>query len=350
MFFGNALKASFLNALSTHPPLDERVRRIEPDFDGHFPRTTPVVHTAAELIDPHTLGQRRGGAEGVHAAAVGGAQGFAYEPAAAVAQVGNPTLEHLGYAGSLVASLPPELAADVRDPLGAIATIYALLLDDDEPDVRQQQLEYLSTEANPRVCAETMRIRPHAANVRAEVKLPLVSMVLPALHELSPAQLEDFRRDVNWLIKADRKVSLFEYGVHRMIQKRLVPRLERRQAKSVKYTSLTPLVPACTGLLATLAYAAGDERLAANAFQKGAAELFGNGAPAALPPRDETGLRALDAALDQLAGASPPIKKRVIAACAQCIGADRRVAIEEAELLRVISDALDCPMPPLLDV
>jgi hypothetical protein len=42
------------------------------------------------------------------------------------------------------------------------------------------------------------------------------------------------------------------------------------------------------------------------------------------------------------------IKKRVIEACAACIGADGRVTIEEAELLRVISDALDCPMPPLL--
>jgi hypothetical protein len=36
-------------------------------------------------------------------------------------------------------------------------------------------------------------------------------------------------------------------------------------------------------------------------------------------------------------------------ACAECIGADEQVTIEEGELLRVISDALDCPMPPILD-
>ena len=42
------------------------------------------------------------------------------------------------------------------------------------------------------------------------------------------------------------------------------------------------------------------------------------------------------------------IKKCVLEACAACIGADGQVTVEEGELLRVISDALDCPMPPLL--
>jgi hypothetical protein len=69
-----------------------------------------------------------------------------------------------------------------------------------------------------------------------------------------------------------------------------------------------------------------------------------------LLPREEAGLKVVDQALDQLAGASPQIKKRVIEACAECIGADAHVAVEEAELLRVISDALDCPMPPLVDL
>jgi Zn-dependent protease with chaperone function len=349
MFFGNALKASFLNALSTHPPLADRVRRIEPSFDGTFPQTLPVTHSPAELIDPRTLSERRAGATGVHAAAVAGAQGFAFEPAAAVAQVGNPTTQHIEYASSLVASLPPELAADVRDPLGAVATIYALLLDDDEPDVRQRQLEYLAANVNPRACAETMRIRPYAAKVEAEVKLPLVSMVLPALHDLSPAQLAAFRKDVIWLIKADRRVSLFEYGVHRLILKRLLPRLERQPVKVVKYTSLSPLLAPCRGLLSALAHAAGDEQRTMAAFQRGVAKLLGDSARVELFSREQSGLSVVDAALDQLAGASPQIKKRVIEACAECIGADGHVTVEEAELLRIISDALDCPMPPLLD-
>ena len=44
------------------------------------------------------------------------------------------------------------------------------------------------------------------------------------------------------------------------------------------------------------------------------------------------------------------IKKSLLDACATCISADGKATVEEAELLRVISDSLDCPMPPLVDV
>ncbi len=41
LFFGNALRASLLGLMSTHPPLDVRIKRIEPSFDGRFPQVTP---------------------------------------------------------------------------------------------------------------------------------------------------------------------------------------------------------------------------------------------------------------------------------------------------------------------
>jgi len=39
MFFGNGLGKPFLGAMATHPPLDERIRAIDPGWDGTF-RTT----------------------------------------------------------------------------------------------------------------------------------------------------------------------------------------------------------------------------------------------------------------------------------------------------------------------
>jgi Zn-dependent protease with chaperone function len=348
MFFGNALRTSFLSMLSTHPPLDERVRRIEPKFDGVFPPTYAVEHSPAELLDPRTLTTRRSSAPGVHAEAAAGAQTFAFQPAEAVAQVGKPQSAHLSYAGNLIESLPPELLADIHDPLGSIATIYALLLDDDEPDVRQQQLDYLASNADPRAYQETVRIAPIVECIQAEVKLPLVSMALPPLHELSPKQLADFRSDVVWMIRADKKVSLFEYGVHRLILKRLLPRLEGDRTRPVRYASLTPILSSCRGLLSVLAYASGSEEHAQTAFRQGMLKLAGDKTQLSILPRNESDLKVIDVALDELAGATPILKKRILSACAECIGADGRVTIEEAELLRVISDALDCPMPPLV--
>lgn len=346
MFFGNGLGAPFMQWLATHPPLEERIRRIDPTFDGNFPTVQKFSHSPQELVEPHALAARHAAAP--QTATVAGAPSFAFDPEAAVAQVGSPRHEHLEYAAALVGSLPPELVRGVHDPLGAVAIIYALLLGY-ESEVRQAQLDYLADKAAGPAYQETLRLVPLVERVQAREKLPLVSMALPVLQGLSPSQLEAFRDDVTCLIKADKRVSLFEYAVHRLVLKRLLPRLERQPTKELRYTSLAPLASAASGLLSTLAHSGTrDDDQALRAFQLGAEKLSASGARVELWPRDQCGLKAVDTALDQLARASLPIKKRVIEACAACIGADGHVTVEEGELLRVISDALDCPMPPLL--
>ena len=164
MFFGNGLKESFFQMLSTHPPLPVRIRRIEPDFNGVFPRTQPADHTPADLVDPHTLARRIASPESVHQQAAAAAESFAAEPEAAVASIGVLGTQHLDYAANLVGSLPPILAAELRDPLGAVAAIYALFLDADETDIRQHQFDYLAQKADPRVFQETQRMVPYVRN------------------------------------------------------------------------------------------------------------------------------------------------------------------------------------------
>ena len=38
MFFGDAFAGSFFNLFATHPPLEERIRLLDPNFDGSFAR------------------------------------------------------------------------------------------------------------------------------------------------------------------------------------------------------------------------------------------------------------------------------------------------------------------------
>jgi Zn-dependent protease with chaperone function len=351
MFFGNGLAAPLFELLATHPPLAERIRRIDPSFDGKYPKAEQIAYSPDDVVDPHTLAARLMAGAEVHTEATAGAQSFAFAPAAAIAQVGAPRIEHLDYAAAFVASLPADLVANVRDPLGAVATIYVLLLDDTQPEVRSKQLEYLATRADPRANQETLRIAPLASQVRPEGKLPLVSMVLPALKRLSPRQLSAFRDDVAFLTKADDQVSLFEYAVHRLVLKRLLPRLAQAPAAKLRYDKLAQVLPACSALVSTLAYSGTrDDQQAARAFEVGAAKLASASDRLTLLPRDQAALPAFDAALDVLAGAAPALKRSILEACAACIGADVRVTVEEGELLRVISDALDCPMPPLVNV
>ena len=74
---------------------------------------------------------------------------------------------------------------------------------------------------------------------------------------------------------------------------------------------------------------------------------MGTAAPP-LPGRNQCHLATVDAALNDLAAASPGVKRRVLEGCAAAISADGQVTVAEGELLRAIADSLDCPMPPLL--
>ena len=47
LFFANGLRASWFNAMATHPPLDERIRRIDPAFDGDFAKWAGALSPAA---------------------------------------------------------------------------------------------------------------------------------------------------------------------------------------------------------------------------------------------------------------------------------------------------------------
>ena len=50
MFFGDAFAGSLFNFFATHPPLGERIRAFEPQFDGRFPQVEPLAD-AAEAVE-----------------------------------------------------------------------------------------------------------------------------------------------------------------------------------------------------------------------------------------------------------------------------------------------------------
>lgn len=335
MFFANGLGNMFLNMMATHPPLEERIRRIDPHSDGKFEKSTAAP--ARESTRPRAVVP---GLAGMTA-------GFAIEPDEVVARVGAPRPEHMAYAAGLVAALPEPAADAAREPFGARAVIYCLLLNK-EADPRNAQLARLEKHADAPVLAETRRIMNAVESTAPEGRLPLADIALSSLKTLSKNQYTTFRENVEYLVGADKSIDLFEYTLQRMINRRLEPLFEKTRRTSVAYYGLKPLLPRCVELISCLAYWGADDMPAAeSAFAKAMSQLE-PGQAFSLMPNDQCGLTAFDRALDELVMSSPSIKKRVVSACATCIGADGRVTVEEAELLRAVADSLDCPIPPFL--
>ena len=191
---------------------------------------------------------------------------------------------------------------------------------------------------------------PLLDSISAKARLPLVEMSIPALCQLSGEQYHKFCETVRRLVEADVKISLFEFALQRMLLRQLHPHFVKHKPPAVKHSAWRPLLPSCACLLSSLAHAGNrDPAAAQQAFVQGVTVLARDNGELSMIRREQCGLKALAQALDYLAEASPPIKKRVLQACAACINADGQVTVAEAELLRVIAISLDCPMPPLLE-
>jgi Zn-dependent protease with chaperone function len=337
MFFGDALGGwnELFGLLATHPPLVERIKRIDPSFDGDFSHVR-LDGPQADAPEP-----ARGPRERRHGE-------FPMTAARAVAAVGTLDAAHVAYASDLKESMPTSLTEVVHEPLGAQAAVFALLLDPDET-VRRSQLAWLDRYALPAAVREARKILPDADRLAPEARLPLVALAAPTLCEMTPAQFRDFFHCVKALVEADRKTTLFEYALQRLLMRHVVNHFVGARPPVVKYTSYSPLVGPVETVLSALAWSGQDSpEAAARAFAAGVEALGWPAARLAIQAEAAVDLGAVDRALEELATAAPPLTKQILQACAACICVDGTVTVEEGELLRAVSDGLGCPMPPLL--
>jgi len=338
LFFGNALKSWMATDWwATHPPLHERIHRIEPSFRGKL-----------EKIDANTLVERnRMEADAFVSALASRSEAGKPPKAAPMAQVGRPQLEHVHHARHLIATLPDSLRDLIHEPFAARAIVYCLLLDVDR-HIRKQQIQALHAEADRDVFRLVLNIEYNIRKLDAGLRLPLIDMLLPALEYLSPAQYQVFRRNMGVLIKANGKISLFEYVIHQIVLRHLDGVFGRVQPVLVKFARLAPLMDDACILLGFLAWVGerqqGD---AQNAFKK-AMQVLDVTDEKPLAERGSHNIKHVDEVLKRMRMAVPAVKEKLLQACVTCIMADDRISVREGELLRAIADSLDCPMPPLL--
>ena len=341
MFFGEALGLSSANLMATHPPLPDRIQRIDPSFDGDFSRIqfVPDGRDRVKAADSSRDGTDRALRP----------KAMRFDPVRAIATVGTLGAGHLAYASTLLASLPDHVADSARDPSGACALVLALLLDRDDESVRHAPLSHLAEHETVATVQETRNLASKVRNLGAEARLPVVELALPALRRLSPAQFEAFSANVDHLIEIDRRIDLFEYALRRMLLRHLATQFGKSAAPKLAHTTVPPLVQPTAILLSALARAdRSDSSDPPRSFLSGIEALQWPLAPLEILPPESTGLEAVDGALKVLETAAPRLKERILHACASCIGANGLVTAEEGELLRAVADALDCPMPPLM--
>ena len=352
MFFADGL-VSWFNLFATHPPLPERIRLLDPSFDGTLP-TVRVDAVGSELAAGEEeinadAGIRYGGLPPMLAAAAANVprRTIPFRPADVLPQVGTALPGHLSQAQEILSALPVELVQAAHDPASVMAVVYGLLLDKGTA-VREAQYAVLAAVGVLPLEIDLLRGQEaQFLGLPRAAKLPLAQISLPALRQLAPAEKARFLAATEALVNADGNIDLFEYMLRRMLARRLGGGADAAKKRFAEKQVLLPLLPACQKVLSLLAWVGSNDPAAAQqAFRDGVRELSISPGPELLP-LDLCGLAVVDQALRELESASPTLKRRILAACIAGVGSDGVATEAEAELLRAVADSLDCPIPLL---
>ncbi|MEX2466718.1 MAG: M48 family metallopeptidase [Gemmatimonadota bacterium] len=354
LFFSDGVRGAFARSFATHPPLEKRIERVDPAWDGSYLEPKPVAVAAGDERRP-----RKGGGDGG-----GGGRtpfplpfpvpglpqgGGALSGAAlgAVAAAGTLTAGHLAQARSLLEGISDDVRSATRGPEGAVAVVVGLLLDED-PEVRGRQERTVEAALG----VETLdRARSLASGLRSAgrgARLPLLELCLPALRSLSMERADALRDSIGPLTRADGKVHAFDFALFHMLRRalpggpdaastaRVGPGLSRRRGEAET-------------LLSAVAWAGATDREGAEAAFAAGTGLFRAATAQALSLQPAAGLdlERVDEALGRLETLPPQDRRKLLQALERTVVADREVTVEEHELLRAVAEALDVPMPPL---
>ena len=338
-YFSKGVRSFMQSVFATHPPLDVRINRVDPQWDGVFVPVTREVRedetTAGQVKQDSRTGAMKTAAAGVVIASQ------------ILDSVGQTSPEQLDYAASLVNDIPADIGDAVHDPYGARAVIYCLIIDSQHADIRDKQLLRLRELGDTGIIDLVVRLSGTVKALDIRFRLPLVDMALPSLRQLSEVQYRLFKKNLLFLMQADNRIDLFEWSLQKILFHHLDAEFGRPGKKVAKFGSFRPVKQHIDVLMSMLVYACVQDKAEIKAaFTQAEEEL---GLPnLALLPRDQINLENLDAAVDKLALLKPLLKPRLLKACLAVITQDQKYSPDEMELMRAIGDVLDCPLPPYL--
>ncbi len=329
-------------AFSTHPPLEERIREIDPRFDPkEFELMRRRMNEERQQAQEEAARSQPAAAERLPGMLEGA---IVLAPAAVAQLVANPGTEHVLQAHGLLASLPAGFQQTVRVPENAAALFIALALDLSQ-DTRQRQLAFVLQQMGGEFHDAVQAQLPQVDALTAVQRMPALLQVFPALRQLPRAGRIGLLKCLNGLLTREGRASAFPYALRKLSQVQLQDELDPRR-RAAGYQTLSALRDELQVLFSVLAmHGSEDETEARRAYEIGMESML----PGIRPPFAKPGHwpPRLDQALTRLDRLQPAAKEMLVEALVRTISHDLRMTVPESELLRAICAVLHCPLPPL---
>jgi hypothetical protein len=356
IFFGE-VRHHLFNGFATHPPLEQRIRRLDARWDGAFVKREEVRYGAEPLTE--NAAQAGVGRAALVAAAlasmttageIGGAATAVDDadfPTPAAAE--QSTDEDV--APGQAQDQPPEdtdlatLTAACEEPLSATALALALLVARDPGD-GSQSLAVIGQQGVQGQLDLVRRLLPQARRLAAGQRFPLIASAMPALKSMSTPQYRQFKSTLLSVIRADRRTDLFEWCLFQLLRHYLDPEYLRVDVSRPRYRHLARVRAPLRKVLSTLAHqGAGDSE---RAFAVGVSSLGLD--ELTLVPLQECSVSEFSKAVHTLADCYPLLKPAILKAMALAAADDGEICPTERELVTAVAAVMDCPLPPELEL
>lgn len=344
--FGDAMGIHFFGGLlATHPSLDKRIKAIDPNNQYEILPETGEMPDPAEKPQPKEKNALEGFIAPMAILAATGADAKIRTSKQEVKEsIGNPSLAHLHYAAKLHKNLPEELMTLLHSP-DEIGLVYFMLMLARFPEDATLKEKLIEKVERPKL----EKIKPIYNQIK---KLPFDALI--TIFDLSlPAFLENDIKNRQAIYNAFEDVvqhvspSPFRFALLTILGRKLVE--EKNISDKPAYTQVDPLLDEVSQLFALILFFSHKQEhkpQMEEIYHKVLLTLTPSTKP--LPTVSDFKPIQFRNILERLNGLTPELKSKLISACIDLVLLDDEILAEEAELLRVISECLETPMPPII--
>jgi len=332
MLFGDGERTKMF---STHPPLNERILRIDKTFV-----VDDLTQLAKNIERKRAMEAEQAARQKEKAEPRGGGM---FNPDNLVEQIGSPDFSRILMAAALAASIPEEISQAAHSNQWATEVLFYCLMDLDI-EIREQQLLFVAQNMGSDSETRVRGLLSASPELAREQRLPLLEMAIPELKRRPPDYVSNVLTTVKQLSEADGETDVFEYLMAKIISQHLWESVNPQRVKLSGKKSLSQVIDKAQQVVAVLAVYGNDDKLVAqSAFLAGNRILGADGTDARSAVDDWS--EVLDEALPVLDRLKPADKGKLVKALIATVMADDKVAVAEMELLRVVCAVIHVPLP-----
>jgi Zn-dependent protease with chaperone function/uncharacterized tellurite resistance protein B-like protein len=311
MFFAG----SSLNSLmATHPPLEQRIKAIDPSWNGSMLEANPV-DSNREFY---------------------GAMGFAGQGDAAESPSQEPQVVEVSKVDQLLGNEEQHFTKDQ-----AKSMLLGMLVAPHENGLQMAEGVLRSRGCDVLQIGQVTEWSRKMSGKSSMEKLSMVDLSLAWLRKMSADEARQFIALTQALIEADGQIDMFEFMLQQVIRRHVEIGLGLIPVPSMKFRKLAELESSVMNVLSAFGNISGGEGVLEKAFQE-YREQTGRE-----PYRTQVGLGHVAEALKHFDASTPLVKQQILRLCSLVVVADGRMDGAEMELLRATAEAIGVAIPQM---